>query len=829
MAIRNLRVIPIEQWGGFDSFIDPQEVPPNVWTDSLNCVVTANGNPTALRSPANFNDALSTGNKVLSAADYTRTAGGLIFFDINVTTGANVATYSTTGTTNTSRRTGQANAPWVSQNINDRLYRVNGTEFIQYVTGLTAYAVGITAPAAAPTASIVAGGSGTWATGVYVSYAYYNTVTGHIGECSAASGLSGPTSGGNNTLRTAVVASVQTGVDKIVLFVSEDGGVERFLLIDSTGAMQVFNNTTGNIDVSVATIFNNFNVQESAFNLPPTSGITHISKWKNRIMGIKGRLAYYSGFDQISIGIPQEAWPPLNVITMPSKSATGQCGIETPIGWLCLSDEDAYLLSGEPTDKVDAGENTLQITEQFDQLGWAIGTRSPKTLANTPYGSVWLDQNKHLQLWQWEGTPVPMALGAWPDLASIKFADPQTLNQAQAVWFGAGGANGGFYILTAPTVEYYSAVMALSPSLYLRFGETSGTSAADASPYGNTGTYINTPTLGVPGGILGSANTAVAFNGVDESVSVADANSLDPGNTFTVAGMIYRETSTDYYTIFDKGSNGYMFFVTAAGVLTAAKSGVANIVASTTTIPIQTWTHVAWTKAVATSALYINGVDVTGTVTNQTIVANSATLRIAQDHAGIFLNGRLDELTLFATALTAAQVAGLAAAMTAYNDRCWFVMMIQDASGLRIVPAPSSIAAQCVFTAKIGGKMRCFIGVTDRLREILDFDVAGAGWASTDRLFFDAVVGNQGANFNNLAAIRIAGANAQDAIVRVAELDGSFGETLQMELEQGDFAGRVTEGYGPRKKVTVEWPNDDAAKRDLKNSRLGVQGKRRLI
>jgi len=48
-----------------------------------------------------------------------------------------------------------------------------------------------------------------------------------------------------------------------------------------------------------------------------------------------------------------------------------------------------------------------------------------------------------------------------------------------------------------------------SPSAYYRLGETSGTSAADASGHGLTGTYVGSPTLGVGGSPVGGTDTAV--------------------------------------------------------------------------------------------------------------------------------------------------------------------------------------------------------------------------------------------------------------------------------------------------------------------------------
>ena len=132
--IRGMKVVPVDEYQGYDTFTDAQEVTPSVWVDSLNVVITPNGNALPLRSPANFNTALSTGNKVLSNAEYDRTAGARIVFDINLTSGTNVATYMTTGGANTQVRTGQADASFQSLNVNNCLYRTNGTEFIQYVT-----------------------------------------------------------------------------------------------------------------------------------------------------------------------------------------------------------------------------------------------------------------------------------------------------------------------------------------------------------------------------------------------------------------------------------------------------------------------------------------------------------------------------------------------------------------------------------------------------------------------------------------------------------------------------------------------------------------------
>lgn len=610
----------IAQWMGFDSN-QRELLPPAAWPDSLNVVVLPNGQACALRSPANFNDATSLNEKVLSAAFYDRAAGGVILFDI--TCAAAISTLSTTGTSNATRRNGQAaGARFQSLNVNDRLFRLNGTEFIQYVTSLSAYAVGITAPAAAPTVSFVAGGSGSLATGVTVSYAYVNTTTGDVGEASTASSSTGA-SASNLTLRVAVTASVQTGVDKIVLFIAQDGGSVRYLYTDTNGDPVLHNNTTGNIDISLALLTNlNFFVEETVFNAPPTAGATFMFSWKNRIVlcgfsaATTRQQLQYSGFDKIFYGTPWAAWPPNNIVAIPSKSERARCGVETAVGALILSEKNSYLMTGAPTDKLDTGENTLQPSEQVRQLGWGIGTRSPLTLKNTPYGTIWLDQNKKLRFWAYSGQPREIAAGLRSELEDILDTD-EARAMAEAEWFPSG-KDGGFYVLTAST----------------------------------------------------------------------------SGST---------------------------------------------------------------------------------------------------------------------------------------NNRLWVVSLIDTAQGLVIAAAPSTIAAQCLVRATLSGADRMFIGITDRLREILDFDLEGAGWGS-DEIYFEFVA-NNASLYSTLHAIRYDGQNAGEVTVE-AETTDDTGATLTTNLApqyRGGSYSAVVNKNGTRQTVRMNFPTDDALRVEIANMRIITAQKKRAV
>jgi hypothetical protein len=67
-------------------------------------------------------------------------------------------------------------------------------------------------------------------------------------------------------------------------------------------------------------------------------------------------------------------------------------------------------------------------------------------------------------------------------------------------------------------------IASMNPAGWWRLGETSGTTAADSSSKAISGTYINSPTLGVMGAIIGDPNTAVRLAGPsrEEYVEVPD-------------------------------------------------------------------------------------------------------------------------------------------------------------------------------------------------------------------------------------------------------------------------------------------------------------------
>ena len=84
------------------------------------------------------------------------------------------------------------------------------------------------------------------------------------------------------------------------------------------------------------------------------------------------------------------------------------------------------------------------------------------------------------------------------------------------------------------TAAYSNQVLADEPLAYWRLGEPSGTSAADASGNGNTGTYGGSPTLGATGALAGDTDTATSFDGVNDNVSVPNNAALNLNGSFSI-------------------------------------------------------------------------------------------------------------------------------------------------------------------------------------------------------------------------------------------------------------------------------------------------------
>jgi hypothetical protein len=100
---------------------------------------------------------------------------------------------------------------------------------------------------------------------------------------------------------------------------------------------------------------------------------------------------------------------------------------------------------------------------------------------------------------------------------------------------------------------YSDLILSLSPVAYWRFGESSGSSAADASGNSRTGTYTGTYTLGATS-LLDSdtADTAVSVAGAGYAYAAHDS-AFNTSSAFTVIGTFKRSTTSGTQGVFHKG------------------------------------------------------------------------------------------------------------------------------------------------------------------------------------------------------------------------------------------------------------------------------------
>ena len=211
----------------------------------------------------------------------------------------------------------------------------------------------------------------------------------------------------------------------------------------------------------------------------------------------------------------------------------------------------------------------------------------------------------------------------------------------------------------ADTSSQYASAITATPGVvsYWRLGESSGTSACDAVG-SNGGTYQGGYTLGQTGAFNGDPDTAVAFNGSTGLMSVPHASSLDVGDDFTLEAWVKRGTvsTSAYQAVASQQAKAWMLYFNSSNRLVLRDATVADVVSSKTTVTDNAWHQVAVTKNGASVHLYIDGVDQTGSVANQTLQNNTLPLTIGQSSNTAFWNGRIDDVSLYRRDLSATEI-----------------------------------------------------------------------------------------------------------------------------------------------------------------------------
>jgi PKD repeat protein len=226
---------------------------------------------------------------------------------------------------------------------------------------------------------------------------------------------------------------------------------------------------------------------------------------------------------------------------------------------------------------------------------------------------------------------------------------------------GPGGSDSEVktnYITVSPT----SAGLAAAYS----FDEGKGTTVADASGNGNTGTLKNGPTW-----TTGKYGGALSFDGVNDYVAIPNSPSLDiagkqltlslwvnltdrSGPDMVLLGKLWSSAwGYPYYQYaLEYDANGAKTLDFLFGDTTGTLRGPFSLKP-----PVGVWTHVAFTYDGANVKGYLNGVQKFSTPATQSIQARGTELRIGVDGAvGQAFKGKIDQVRIYNRALTASEI-----------------------------------------------------------------------------------------------------------------------------------------------------------------------------
>ena len=197
--------------------------------------------------------------------------------------------------------------------------------------------------------------------------------------------------------------------------------------------------------------------------------------------------------------------------------------------------------------------------------------------------------------------------------------------------------------------------------------ESSGSLAADSSGNGGTGTLLNGP-LHVPGRL----GAALAFNGVDESVSVPHAAVLD-AYPLTVSLWVNTAASTLSGLVnkyFPSSLSGYQVFTSGGSLCAWYFKDASNYVWDGSGCTLATpgfndgqWHHVAFIVDASGGSLFVDGTlrasrPWTGTP-GPTTTTQGLSLALYPGTALPCLSGKLDDVRIYNRALSASEVSSL--------------------------------------------------------------------------------------------------------------------------------------------------------------------------
>jgi hypothetical protein len=189
------------------------------------------------------------------------------------------------------------------------------------------------------------------------------------------------------------------------------------------------------------------------------------------------------------------------------------------------------------------------------------------------------------------------------------------------------------------------------------FNEGAGVQTTDASGQGNTGT-ISSATWAA----TGKFGSALSFNGTSAWVTVADAASLDLTNGMTLEAWVNPSAGTGWRTVLLKENASTMAYALYSANNASRPAGFVHTntdipVNGTAAVPLNVWTHLAFTYDGATMRMFVNGVQVSTKALAGAAAVSAGALRIGGNAVwGEYFKGLIDEVRIYNRALTATEI-----------------------------------------------------------------------------------------------------------------------------------------------------------------------------
>ena len=248
------------------------------------------------------------------------------------------------------------------------------------------------------------------------------------------------------------------------------------------------------------------------------------------------------------------------------------------------------------------------------------------------------------------------------------------------------------------------------------FDEGNGTTAHDVDGQNNgtlgDGDTNKTPAWSIEGG------GSLSFDGTNDLVKVPDSDALDlVGDTLTLSCWVKRSSATSGNLIKKAdASNGYRLWITATGALQfeVLIGGTTKTVTSATTIPQNTWKHVAARYDGSALRVFIGGtIEAATTAATGSLAATTEALWLGYyDGTSHHLNGYLDDVSIYDRALSDAEITSLS-----NNQAGRYEYHHVNALGSNIVLTDDAKNVLVRYEYDVFGAIRSEVGTSDNVRK----------------------------------------------------------------------------------------------------------------